>query len=501
MAANTNSSALIRLRPLQNTNTGAIVEEHIRYWQKYKDDADAAQRADAAKRREFQRKLNKDTFEFYEGIQPEENAGFLNAQIIDNFEKNKPYYVQLAKAAANGDVDAMVKLADEKRKIESAVSVNKVYSEKIQALEEQKAKGEFNDVLDTGLDRFKNSLVTGKYRFNPDWSLDIYDPNQDQLVRLNSSQLFNNDFLNSKFNKKAQFVENGQNIASNLLDNEDGNKQITENTRLDGIRLVRSLFGEDVVEARTWYGNAKRNGLINIETPFSQLSEAEKNRLAETYYEQNVAPNLQEVTVDDTLDDALKRQRLSNARLDAQKKRQDIAEGNREADETRTTISASTDEQGNELVISSLKDAQGNDLATEQAKVFNLNGKPITFGVKGNSNTNKTYSSLVRTDNGDIFAIGQEVVKENVPLFNDDGTPQVDSNGNQKTVAREKAVPIVETDKKVLNNISRNIENKDGEKLKNLSELDVLMSGLQKEVKPSETPEERRARLRKQAGL
>lgn len=485
MAQNTNASALIRLRPLENTNTGQLVEEHIRYWRRYKDAGEAQKRAEEARRREFQRKVNKDTFELYDGLTPEENAGFLNAQIIDNFERNKPYYVELAKRASGGDVNAMVQLADEKRKIESATKVNKVYSEKIQALEEQKAKGEFNDVLDTQLDKFKNSLMQGKYRFNPDWSLDIYDPNDDEIIRLSSSALFNNDFLNSQFNKKADFVGNGRTIAQNLLDSEDGTKEVTAQTRLDGIRLVKSLFGQDNVEARTWFGNAKRDGLVDIQTPFGELSEVEKNQLAETYYDQNVATQLEEIIKDSSLDDAIKRQRLANLRKTGQRTQQLIDKGNRDADENRTTISASTDEAGNELIISSIESGTGEELATGRSRVYNLNGKPITFGVKGNSNTNRTFTSLVKDEStGEVYAIGEEVQKVQVPLTNADGSVQTDANGNEKTTTREQVVPIVENDKAILNNIARQIESNEGNNLKNLSELDLLLNDLTKEVNP-----------------
>ena len=268
---NTNAEALIRLRPLQNTNIGAIVEEHVRYWKKTRDAEQAEKLAQKAKEQEFNRKVNKDTFEIYSGLQPEENAGFLNDQIIGNFEKNKPYYMALAKESARGNIDARLALADEKRKIQSAVKINQTYSAKIKELEDQKAKGIFNEVLDSDIERFKNSITKGKYKLNPDWTLDIYSPAledelkssssglfKDGIVKLNSSTLFNNDFLNSTFNKKADFVKNGKAIATNLLDKIDGNEQITPKTKIDGIKLVRGLFSEDIVEARSWYGNASK---------------------------------------------------------------------------------------------------------------------------------------------------------------------------------------------------------------------------------------------------
>jgi len=489
MAQNTNAAAFTRLRPLENTNVGQIVEEHVRYWRKYKDAQEAEELARKAREAEFNRKVAKETFEIYDGLTPEENAGFLNAQIIDNFEKNKPLYMELAKRAAAGDIDARFRLADEKRKIESAVLINKTYSEKIKSLEEQKAKGVFNDVLDADIESFKNSILQGKYKLNGDWSLDVYSPalerdfkegtsgvNSEGIVRLNSSTLFNNDFLNSTFNKKAEFIKNGKSIAENLLDKEDGNKQITADTKREGIRLVRGLFAEDSVEARTWYGTAARRGLVDFDVPFGQLDEVQQNLLADSYYEQVVKPNLEEVTVDNTLDDALKQQRLRNAQLEAQRKRQQIRKGKRDEASEITTISASTDETGGQISIADAKDEKGNTVAIESAEVFNLNGKPITFGVKGNSRSNVTYSDLIRTQNGDVFALGQRVIKEQVPILDEEGNPAIDDDGVPRTRTEERVIEdFIETDKKVLNNISRLIENDNGKKLKDLNDLDKLL--------------------------
>ena len=121
----TTASALTRLRPVSQPNIGGIVQEHIRYWAKNKSEEEAKELERQAKENEFRRKANEQAFKDFEGLQPEDNAGFLQSQIVARFEENKPYYVKLAKAAANGNMDAKLKLADEKRKIGSVVSANK----------------------------------------------------------------------------------------------------------------------------------------------------------------------------------------------------------------------------------------------------------------------------------------------------------------------------------------------------------------------------------------
>jgi len=469
MVQNTTSSALVRLRPIQDANIGAIVEEHNRYHRKTKAKEEAEKRARDAKRQEFQRKINKQTFEIYNGLQPEENAGFLNSQIIDRFEENKEYYMNLAKASANGNIDARLKLADEKRKIESAVKINKVYTEKIQELEKQKRQGNFNELLDNDVDRFKESILQGKYKLNADYTLDVYSPAlddelkgtstglfKDGIVRLNSSTLFNNDFLNSSFNKKSNFIKNGQDIASNLLDNVNGNKRITAQTKSDGVKLVKGLLSQDSVEARSFLSKARKSGIFPSNKALGDLNEIEQNVLADRYYEEFVRPNLEEV--DNSLNNS--------------QKALNIRSGRRKEQAGLTTISASTNESGeilNELDVDAPFVPQQGD------QVFNLAGKPLTVGVKGNSNTNKTFSSLIKTQDGRVFAVGKQTVKKDVLVRNDDGSIKTDSNGNDVTRVEEESVDIIETGEAILNNISRNIDKNKTSKLENLNELSILL--------------------------
>lgn len=395
MAENTNVEALIRLKPLQNTNYGAIVEEHRRYWKATKDQEEAEKRAREADQQELNRKANKEAFEIYNGLQPEENAGFLNSQIIKNFEKNKPYYMALAKASANGDLDARMMLADEKRKIESIVKVNTTYSEKIKELEKQKSEGTYNEYLDRDVDRFKESILSGKYLLKPDWSLDIYSPAleeefkesssglfKDGIVNLNSSTLFNNDFLNATYSKKAQFDKYSQTVANNILDTIEGNQTIDPNTtKVDAIKNINGILAEDFTELRSFYRYAqKQTGedgkpLVTFNKPIGDLDKVELNTLAGIYYDDFVEPKIRENFTDNTLDEANKKQALINKQLEAQKKRRALAKSKKEED---VSISVATDENYNEILpdLSKEEGDKFNSIIENGGRAFNIkNGK------------------------------------------------------------------------------------------------------------------------------
>lgn len=426
MAQATTASALIRLRPIENNNIGSIVEEHVRYWKKTRDAEEAEELARQARAQEFNRKAQKDTFEIYNGLQPEENAGFLNDQIISNFEKNKPFYKALAIEAGKGNLDARLLLADEKRKIESAVQINKTYSAKIQELEKQKAEGVFNEVLDADIERFKQSIVSGKYKLNPDWTLDVYSPAleselkdsssglvKDGIVKLNSSTLFNNDFLNSTFNKKAEFVKNGQSIAKNLLDKTNGNERITDATKVDGIRLVKGLFAEDSIEARSWLGTARARGLVSFNKPLGELSDVEQNLLAESYYEQVVRPNLQEV--DNTLANQSRRE-------DIAKKARDRRKSQREED---LQFARATDETGNDIAPDLSKDDADlfNSILDDGGRAFTINNGQYRVGGISSNITQEVVGGAINNKN-QLTLLVKRIVE--VPI--NDNKDETDSN-------------------------------------------------------------------------
>lgn len=468
MTQGTNAAALIRLQPLQNNNAGAIVEEHIRWWTQFNADQAAKDRAAAAAAAKFKADQNAAALKEYDGLRPAENKGFLNAQIIGAYEKNKPRYKELAVRYANGDMEAGLQLKEEKEKLASLSNINKVYGEKASTLDLQESQGLYNEYLDEPYKQMRTSLSKGLYKVNEDLSVSMFVPDTEEVITVSPSELLNNDYLNWSYHKKANFTGNGSTIAKNLLDSNDGNQLINDETRVKGIRLVNSLLGQDEVEARSWYGYALKNGLVNFNKPFGSLSEAEMNKLSGLYYDQNVRPNIQQTVKDTSLDDALKAERLAKLRRER-----------KEAEENFTTISPSTDEQGN--FINEL-DADVPFVVGQGDRVFNLKGEPISFGVKGNSNTNVTYTDLIKKENGQVFAVGKQVIKESVPVMIDgeDGkqVQKTDSNGQPVTRVQERSVDVVEYSPRVVNNIVRLLQDKKGNSFENLNEASNFMDSL-----------------------
>lgn len=306
MPQNTNSAAFIRSKPLENTNLGAIVSEHVRFYAKRKDDRDAqgkALEAQAAKLRLTRNKLAKDT---YDGLSPEENEGFLNSQIMDAFESKKEMLWKLSEAYADGDVESGKQLSDWARKFENLSGVNKIYGAKAQELQTQEGQGTFNKFLDKSTKGFTASTGTGKYTIDPETlDMTVYDEESGTTRLMRNGELMSNDYLSSSYHKPSNFVGNGETIAKNLLDNLRGSKQETPQTRADGIKLVNGLFASDPVETQSFYAQVRQSDVKDKDgnvikfnnpdgspIPLGNLNPVQKTKLQSLYYDNYVQPQL-----------------------------------------------------------------------------------------------------------------------------------------------------------------------------------------------------------------
>lgn len=421
MEQNTNSAAYLKLQPNRSNGIGKIVQEHIRYWRQFDEQETAKKKAQKAREAEFARKINKDAFEMYDGLSPEENQGFLNAQIISAFESKKEELLDLSKRALQGDNNAMLKYLDYKKKFQSLANVNKVYGEKALELEKMKSDGNFNPYIDEPTERFKNSLSKGLYKLNPnDLSIEAYNPNSKETITIKASELLNNEYLASTYHSQPKFDEYGPEIASSLLDNIDGNKQITPQTEIRGISAVKSIFNSDPLEATSWYALYLKDNKINPQTakPYAQLSDAEKTKIAKDYYNKNVSGLIQQTIKDTTLEDRTKKQSLRNAELLEEKRQLEIDKlENPKENPKKFKIQAITDDESR---LAKSKGKESNNLIRfEGFKPFEVleslkegdetREKPIIKSLKLDENDNVYYLTIDGVKDRRPFIIDQIV--------------------------------------------------------------------------------------------
>lgn len=475
MPQNTTSAAFTRLRPLENTNTGAIVEEHIRYWEKYKDDKEAAALARKAKANEFQRKVAKQNFDTYAGLSGQDADGYFREQIVNYKNENAEKWVDLAKRVNVGDEDAIILYAQEKEKLGNLINASKVVAAKSEELVKQKADGTFNEHLDQDLLDFNEQLAKSNYALDPKLGkFRIYDKNNPEVLLEVDPLKLTNEYLNANFNKPVDFTATGSTLAKGLLDSIDGNKLITRDTDIRGTQLALNEFSQDPILAKSWYRDQQRKGLNTNKKSFEELDDVEFNNLASSFYQQSIKPNISETVKDTELEDAAKRQALRNAKLEEQRKRQLLKKGAKDAAKDANTVSIATVESGDKvkgIIVKYPTTAIGDD-----DTIYTIKGDGVTIEeVTGDKETRTTYTNFVRGKDG-IIAIGNEVVK--TPVLDEDGEP----TGKFQEVETE----VVVTDKVELNRIATNINNNEGEAFNDLSELNAELTSLEGEPTKTE---------------
>lgn len=381
MTQNTNSIAGLKLQANKSNNIGRIVEEHIRYWKKEKDQEEAKLLARRAREQEFNYKANNKALELYEGINPGDNKGFLNSQIISLYEKKKPEILELSRAIANGDSNAVLKYANLKENFKRLSKINEIYGKKGE--EYAKNESNYNAILDEPIKNFRTSLGKGLYTLNDDFSISVAVEGKNELLKINSSSLLNNEYLQSSYSGKPKFKEYGLAVANRLLNTEDGQRVIDDkNTRNKGILQIKGIFEENNVEARSAYGvyvNSLKEkdlkdltpfekSLLKDQPKFSDLSSIQKTKIADDYYNRNVLPRILEVTKDTFNEDALDRARLdgqellnTGRRIENQKKTEQLNQlktKGKTGKRKKYKIEAQTDQTGRLAVTTNIN---GND--------------------------------------------------------------------------------------------------------------------------------------------
>lgn len=404
LANPTNARAYIRLQPTKS-NIGGIAEEHIRFWRKYDDEQDAKRKADEARKAETRRKLNKDAFDLYKGMSPEENTGYFNNQVVQYAEANRDKWKDLVYNATFGnDITARLKLDEEKKKLDNLVKLNKIYGQKMTELRKQKADGTFNEVLDKPIEDFHKSLSEGKYKINEDGTVSVYDPNSKEVEKLSSSQMLANPYLTWSYSKNANFDENGLAIAEKILDTKDGSKEITDpnEIRRRGIANAKSVLDSDSIEHRTFYKQYNDSLGLKATKPYTELSDIEKTAVASSYYDKHVEPKIREIikTRDTRVEDAKVKLLEEQAKTQKSVQFKNYQQG-RNSKTTYPTIEVSTFEDGERV----------RETSAGLTYVGTVPNKNLNFGSTTNSKGNRILGFEV-VENGGISFTGFKLTKE-----------------------------------------------------------------------------------------
>jgi hypothetical protein len=460
MAQGTNAAAYKRLQPLQNTNTGSLVEEHIRYWKKYKDEEEAEKLAMDAKRREYESKISEKYDKAVTDLTGTDVIPYFQNSVVEAKEFQAGELARLAKGKTDGDATLSMQYNAKQMEFKQLSTLATDLSAKLKESNAKIQSGTYNKVLDQPMVDLTNAINKGQFVVDKKTlKLRVYSNDGKRVLFDGSSEQLKNEYLSSGFNKPINPDQIGEEISQGIvLPDDNGNMQWTPKSERLAIIKVGSRLENDPTLMETY----KR--MNKIYKPTEELSPLEKNTLSAKFFEDHVRGGVK--TKDNSYANA-------NVKSSIYKRNFDIANTNRKIQEkldAMPTIALATTAGGAPLK-SPTKQAKGQAVSakTGGAQVFTIAGEGVTITeVDGDKETNITYRNIEKDTEGKVTIKGQKVVKE----------PILAPNGDDTGKTKENITDIVVTDDVGLNNIAIKIKNKNGKRFKNYNELAKELSEL-----------------------
>lgn len=443
MAQKTTASAFTRLKPLSGTNLGAIVEEHIRYWNRVKDEKEAKKLADQARQDEFARKIAESQGKAFDVLMAKapialgDSKGYLRDQNVKDYIENQPALAELARKAVEGDTEAKILYSNKLLELRERTSLDKIFETQALALTEQ--ANDYNDAVDRGDLEFFQGLLKNFYAIK-----------DGKFITLNETFTVSElkDRIQSlKFSGKVDFNELGADIAKNIkLTDVNGNRIIDSQIDLVGTRNARSQLLKSETILKSW---AFAKGIPREE--LDDLDEIAVANLSKSFYEEKIRPSLQ--TKDNTLANQARRSTEAGKLLDREKKEQALI---------KPSLTISTDENGKPL-----KSINTGKFGIFKGKLFKTgkDGVSVTKVKKGGKNEITTIHTFVMTASGRIIGVGNKIIV----------TPEVRVGNEIQEKKTSKVEPVLITSRNELNQYALQYDG-----INNIGELADLLKELSK---------------------
>ena len=435
MAQGTNAAAYQRLRPLENTNTGSIVEEHIRYWKKYKDKEEADKLAMEAKKRLYESQIAEKYDKAITEMSPSDVNRFYQDQVISTLEANKDEIADLAKRKTEGDATAIMPYNAKKQQFADMAKMGNAIGGKLAELTKIKQSGDYNKVLDEPLAEMIDAMNSGMFAIDKKTLKHrIYSKDGKRVLFDGSSEELTNAFLSTGFNKPVNYLATGELISKSIkLPEVNGNVQWTPEATRSAIISTASALNNDPNLMETY---KKENG---INKPTQEMSPVEINTLATKFTDEFVVKGV--VTKDNSLAN-------ENVKSSIYKRNFDIANTNEEKQNKLNelpTLKLATTTTGEPLVENEITQSKGQPVSAKKSNtVWNnvlINNGGAVVTEAGNKKTTLTVKILKISDKGDVKMIGQQLTR--TPIYRDGYVVREDDVVTQKDITDKKDQGLV----------------------------------------------------------
>jgi hypothetical protein len=289
-------TAAQQLKPLQNNNIGAIVQENIRYWNQVETQEEAARKASAARAAEFEYKKKNDRDnridKIASALETKESSGYFDLQVVDYTKKRIEEFGELELKARNGEIDPST-LLTKRREIQQDVLAASNLNNASQAKSTELKDTAFNPALDYRKIMFMQMMANQQIVFDP-------EARQAKGTMLNGEDVnLSMDELNSYIRGiQPSAITNFNEQAGLLTDNieqKDNNGNIIKSA--NDLKTTRAK-AEDFLVGNRLIEFAYEQNLRNSQEDPSVLEEAftvtEKENLIEAFNQDYLIPALKE---------------------------------------------------------------------------------------------------------------------------------------------------------------------------------------------------------------
>jgi len=284
-----NAYALTRLQPLKNTDTGNLIEEHIRFWQKYKDEQEAQEQLMKLKQMDYQRKLRADRKkELPEIVDATNVLKYYEHQYYNNVYtpyQNEVY--ELRKRYLDGDESALFRINEINNQMRLLNNINDNISKATDYYQKNYKKA--NPVFDDDKVAILDALSTGGFKVMPDRFELLTKNNKKWLTSYNTLAQYLNDYTFHGRPDTTDYTKKANELKSTIEINAfDGNKIPTKDDYLRVDKSVADMFNSDEVLAKTYAYDLKKEikdfGEVSKDKPLTATQKAlMRQHFIETY--------------------------------------------------------------------------------------------------------------------------------------------------------------------------------------------------------------------------
>jgi len=440
----TRQRALIQLRPLENAEYAPIVEEHIRYWQKRKDDKAAQDEANRLRKAKMAADIAKERGQRYDKLLEDmtlgDSQGYFRDQIVSSFEEARPQLAALQRDyIENGNVSAYLEYQQKMQGFRELVGLDKVAAETATSVSEQ--AGNFNPLYDTPkvemLDRFNRGI----YRVNGT-NVEFPDSETGEIVSIPAGEMAGRMRGYGSFTGNIDFNSLGSDLSSEIkLKDVNGNRSVSNAIKRAGLAKAKNMFQNNRAAMDTF---AYNNGFTReqIESGYLLTPEGAEDfeDLSARFYNEQIVPALQE-----------RDNSLANSSLM-------LSMRSRKEKLKPTSLLLSTTESGELLKQIKPEELKGIPWdASTDGYVFSLRGG-LNVPVPGASNEEMVYDNLIyQPETGNVIATGRKV--------------RVNYNDEGERIGQNFVDNFVEGGDVALNNIAGSINLSEGVLADNLEDI------------------------------